>query len=142
MNQNQTITYQSDPEFNASDELYYRVADPSGDFDIGQLIIDVQNDTENQTIQVPSDKLVTTTRNQPINIELIATATIDRPVSFFIIDATINGTLGDITNVSNLTASVNYTPNNGFVGGDSFTYIAIDENGVVSNVRLHAIWVI
>ena len=134
LNQNQTITYQSDPEFNASDELYYRVADPSGDFDIGQLIIDVQNDTENQTIQVPSDKLVTTTRNQPINIELIATATIDRPVSFFIIDATINGTLGDITNVSNLTASVNYTPNNGFVGGDSFTYIAIDENGVVSNV--------
>ena len=45
LNQDQTITYQSDPEFNASDVLYYRVADPSGDFDIGQLIIDVQSDT-------------------------------------------------------------------------------------------------
>ena len=54
--------------------------------------------------------------------------------AFFIIDAPNNGTLGDITTVSNLSASVNYTPNNGFVGGDSFTYIAIDEKGVVSNV--------
>ena len=134
MNQDQTITYQSDPDFNNSDVLYYRVADPSGDFDIGQLIIDVQGNADNQIIQVPSDRLVTTTRNQPINIELVATATIDRPVAFFIIDTPDNGTLGDITTLSNLSASINYTPNNGFVGNDSFTYIAIDEKGVVSNI--------
>ena len=88
----------------------------------------------NQIIQVPSDRLVTTTRNQPIDIELVATATIDRPVAFFIINATSNGTLGDITNLSNLTSSISYTPNNGFVGEDSFTYASIDANGVVSNV--------
>ena len=134
LNQDQTITYQSDPDFNGSDVLYYRVADPSGDFDIGQLIIDVKGNAENQIIQVPSDRLVTTTRDQPIDVELIATATIDRSVSFFIIDVTSNGTLGDVTSLSNLSASVNYTPNNGFVGGDSFTYIAIDDKGVVSNI--------
>ena len=134
LNQDQTITYQSDPDFNNSDVLYYRVADPSGDFDIGQLIIDVKGNAENQIIQVPSDRLVTTTKNQPINIELVATATIDRPVVFFIIDATNNGTLGEITNLSNLTSSISYTPNNDFVGDDSFTYASIDANGVVSNV--------
>ena len=37
----------------------------------------------NQFIQIPSDRLVTTTRNQPVDIGLEATATIDRPVSFF-----------------------------------------------------------
>ncbi len=67
-------------------------------FDIGQLIIDVQGNAGKQIIQVPSDRLVTTTRNQPIDIELVATATIDRPVAFFIIDTPDNGTLGDITN--------------------------------------------
>ena len=46
LNQDQTITYQSDPNFNTSDVLYYRVADPSGDFDIGQLIIDVQGNAD------------------------------------------------------------------------------------------------
>ena len=99
LNQDQTITYQSDPDFNNSDVLYYRVADQSGDFDIGQLIIDVQGNAENQIIQVPSDRLVSTTRNQSIDIELVATATIDRPVAFFIIDTTSNGTLGDITSI-------------------------------------------
>ena len=51
-----------------------------------------------QIIQVPSDRLVTTTRDQPIDIELVATATIDRPVAFFIIDAPNNGTLGRYNN--------------------------------------------
>jgi hypothetical protein len=134
LNQDQTITYQSDPDFNGSDVLYYRVADQLGSFDIGQLIIDVQGDAVNQIIQVPSDRFVTTTRDQPIDVELVATATIDRPVTFFIIDAPDNGTLGDVTTLSDLSASVNYTPNNGFVGDDSFTYIVIDEKGVVSNI--------
>ena len=87
-----------------------------------------------QSIQVPSDKLVTTTRDRPIDIELVATATIDRPVAFFIIDAPDNGTLGEVTTLSNLSALVNYTPNNGFAGGHSFTYLAIDIRGIVSNV--------
>ena len=134
LNQDQTITYQSDPNFNGSDVLYYRVADPAGDFDIGQLIIDVQGDAVKQIIHVPSDRLVTTTRDQSIDIELVATATIDRPVSFFIVDVPANGTLDDITTLSNLSASVKYTPNNGFVGDDSFTYVAIDNKGVVSNI--------
>ena len=114
--------------------MYYRVADPVGDFDIGQLIIDVQGNADTQFIQVPSDRLVTTTRNQPVDIGLVATATIDRPVSFFIVDAPENGTLGDITTLSNLTASIKYTPNSNFQGNDSFTYIARDANGVISNV--------
>ena len=134
LNQDQTITYQSDPDFNGSDVLYYRVSDQFGKFDIGQLIVDVQGNAIKQIIQVPSDRLVTTTRDQSIDIELIATATIDRPTAFFIIDGSDNGTLGDITNVSNLTSSINYTPNTGFIGDDSFTYIAIDEKGVVSNI--------
>ena len=71
---------------------------------------------------------------ESIDIELVATATIDRPVAFFIIDTTNNGTLGDITNLSNLTSSISYTPNNDFVGDDSFTYTSIDANGVVSNI--------
>ena len=134
LNQDQTITYQSDPDFNGSDVLYYRVSDEFGKFDIGQLIIDVQGNAIKQIIQVPSDRLVTTTRDQPIDIELVATATIDRPTAFFIIDAPDNGTLGDITTLSNLTSSINYTPNTGFIGDDSFTYVAIDVKGIVSNV--------
>ena len=98
LNQDQTITYQSDPDFNGSDVLYYRVADQLGSFDIGQLIIDVQGDAVNQIIQVPSERLVTTTRDQTIDVELVATATIDRPLAFFIIDAPDNGTLGDSNN--------------------------------------------
>ena len=50
LNQDQTITYQSDPDFNGSDVLYYRVADQFGSFDIGQLIIDVQGNADNQII--------------------------------------------------------------------------------------------
>ena len=42
LNPDQTISYQSDQDFNASDVLYYRVADQFGKFDIGQLIIDVK----------------------------------------------------------------------------------------------------
>jgi large repetitive protein len=134
LNQDQTITYQSDPDFNGSDVLYYRVSDQFGKFDIGQLIVDVQGNAIKQIIQVPSDRLVTTTRDQSIDIELVATATIDRPTAFFIIDGSDNGTLGDITNVSNLSSSIKYTPNTGFIGDDSFTYVAIDNKGVVSNI--------
>jgi hypothetical protein len=134
LNQDQTITYQSSPNFNNSDVLYYRVADPTGDFDIGQLIIDVQGNADTQIVQIPTDRLVTTTRNQPVDIGLEATATIDRPVSFFIIDAPENGTLGDITTLSNLTASIRYTPNSNFQGNDYFTYVAQDANGITSNV--------
>ena len=45
LNPDQTITYQSDPDFNASDVLYYRVSDQFGKLDIGQLIIDVPRGT-------------------------------------------------------------------------------------------------
>ncbi|MGE0242598.1 MAG: Ig-like domain-containing protein [Nitrososphaeraceae archaeon] len=134
LNQDQTITYQSDPNFNNSDVLYYRVADPTGDYDIGQLIIDIQGNADPQMIQIPTDRLVTTTRNQPVDIGLEATATIDRPLSFLIVDAPDSGTLGDITTLSNLTASIRYTPNSNFQGNDSFTYVAQDANGVTSNI--------
>jgi Ca2+-binding RTX toxin-like protein len=134
LNQDQTITYQSDPDFNGSDILYYRVADQLGSFGIGQLIIDVRGDTVKQIIQVPSDRFVTTTINQPIDIKLVATTTIDRSLAFFISDAPDNGTLGNITTLSNLSALINYTPDTNFVGNDSFTYVAIDDKGVVSNI--------
>jgi len=73
-------------------------------------------------------KSVTTNINTPVDITLSGNDPDNDPITFSIVDQPTRGTLSAITSQN----TVRYTPNTGYVGADSFTYIARDSKGATS----------
>ena len=102
------------------------------------------SDTFNHRIQVFA-KLIITINNPPVALDKILQTNINTPVtvtleasdsdmgdfitSFNIISGPI---YGQISNFNSETGTLTYTPNNNFVGQDSFTFNATDSQGVES----------
>ena len=73
-------------------------------------------------------KSITTNINTPVDITLSGNDPDNDPITFSIVDQPTHGTLGAITSQN----TVRYTPSTGYVGPDSFTYIARDSKGATS----------
>jgi hypothetical protein len=85
------------------------------------------------------DAVVTTTVNTPVAIIIGAYDPYNVPFTFSIVDQPVNGAVTiEMANVDfgagSLSSPVfSYTPNTDFIGTDTFTYTATNNNGVVGN---------
>ncbi|KKT41943.1 MAG: VCBS repeat-containing protein [Candidatus Giovannonibacteria bacterium GW2011_GWA2_44_13b] len=103
------------------------VADNHGGTDFESITVHVN---EVNVAPVASDVSVATHMNTPKLITMV-TSDVDVPIELLamsLVSSPANGTLGSISG-----NDVTYTPADGFVGSDSFTYKATDEHGADSN---------
>ena len=123
INDNNTIKYTPDLNFNGVDTFTYTISDGNGG-------------TASATVTVT----VTPVNDDPVAIDDLATTAEDNPVNINVLsnDSDVDGDTLEVTAVSdpaNGTTSINpngtvlYTPDPDFNGEDSFTYTITDNNG-------------
>jgi Ca2+-binding RTX toxin-like protein len=124
-----SLVYQPNPNFNGNDSFLFKAVDQGGlesNIATVQITVNPVNDPP-----VAVDKMVETNSTTPVSITLEGTDIdqADTINSFTIISISTNGQLSDFnSNAGTLT----YTPNNNFVGQDSFTFKVTDSNGLES----------
>jgi hypothetical protein len=92
------------------------------------------NQPTNQAPVADNKSDVTATQDTPVRITLSGSDGNNDPIQFAIASFPSNGSLSGFDVSSNATNTIiTYTPNQGFVGKDSFTYTVTDSKGVVSN---------
>lgn len=90
----------------------------------------VNSDTNNNPPIALDDSSITTSMNQPVNIQLLATdKNANDDINAFIVTNPSNGKLD---NINQATGIVTYTPNPGFSGTDDFTF-KVNDGKVDSN---------
>ena len=127
------VTYIPNPDYNGPDSFEYTVCNTFGDCSTATVTIDVL------PIVDAIDDFVATTEDTPLDIDIIAndndlptTGTLTTMIpaeGTVVIDD--NGTPNDPSD-----DSVNYTPNTGFVGVDTFTYTICDTLGNCSTATV------
>ena len=111
------LTYTPNPGFNGSDSFTYIVNDGELDSSIATVTITV---TPINDAPVAIDQAVTTNEDVAVSIVLEGSDPDGDSISYVVESQPANGTLsGDVPNLT-------YTPNPGFNGSDSFTYIVND----------------
>jgi len=111
------LTYTPNQDFNGSDSFTFVANDGEADSNIATVSITVSpiNDAP-----VAQDQAVETPREVPVLIALVAVDVEFDPLTFILVDPPSNGEVIDGT------SEFTYTPDPGFVGSDSFTFIAND----------------
>ena len=121
--------------------------DPAGDASSGESAIDlraffaaIENDRVYMRIDVTNLEnngpgavagSATTLEDQPVTVNLSGTDNENDPLTFAIVSAPANGTLGAIVPTGPQTATVQYTPNADANGSDSFSF-TVDDGQVTS----------
>jgi hypothetical protein len=114
---NGSFVYLPSPNFSGIDRFTYSIADMDGDVDTAtvSIVITPINDTP-----VAENVFVTAEEKTPVLISLKAQDADNDPIVFAIKNMPANGTL------VGQGASWTYTPEDGFIGNDSFSYCAND----------------
>jgi Bacterial Ig domain/SdrD B-like domain/Domain of unknown function DUF11 len=121
VNPDGTITYTPNPGFTGTDRLTYEVCDAQGNCDTAVVLVNVSADNPQAR-----DDTATTPSGQPVTLSPLGN------------DTDPNGgplTISSITQPANGTVTlapdgrVTYTPNPGFSGTDTLTYIVCDAQG-------------
>jgi gliding motility-associated-like protein len=116
-----TVTYMPDPDYIGLDTFCYVIIDPTGLTDTACVFITITEATQNQEV-IAVDDADTTDVGIPVTIPVLGNDTYN-------IDGATELEITIIDNPSNGTATVNpdstitYTPNAGFIGTDTFTYV-------------------
>ncbi len=128
---NGAVTYESNPGFYGTDTFTYVVFDVDGNISNPATI------TIHVYPQAPTANNLTvhTTENTPVVIPILGADTVPTgatliPKTIDILIPTSNGT----TSINYSNGNVTYTPNNGFIGTDVFTYQVEDSQSSESNV--------
>ena len=123
INEDGTLTYTPDADYNGSDEISYTISDPDGNTD--SALVDVTVNPVNDD-PVANDDAVTTEQNDPITFDPTEN------------DTDVDGddlTVSEIGDPENGTVTINedgtvtYTPNEDFYGEDTISYTVDDGNG-------------
>ena len=120
------VTYTPDPDYNGPDSFDYTVCNTFGDCSTATVNIDVL------PIVDAFDDTTTTTMDTPVDIDILAN---DNDLPSIGTLTTTNPTNGTVVINDNGTPndpsddSVTYTPNNSYIGNDSFTYTICDDLG-------------
>ena len=85
---------------------------------------------------VANDATASTNEDQSVTITLSGSDVDGDPLTFSIVSGPSNGSLGAIVPVNSTSATVVYTPNANYNGGDSFVYQANDGNGGTDNATV------
>lgn len=128
LNPDGSFTYTPNPGFTGIDGFVYEVTDEAGNTDRGQVTINVQGQLR------ANDDEYATAVNTELTIPAPGVLSNDTRINQ---NDTFTPTLvSDVTNgvlVLNDDGSFTYTPENDFVGTDTFTYRLTDNNGNVSD---------
>lgn len=127
----QQVIYTPDEGYFGEDTFTYIVVDADGDSSSATVTVQV-NDVDHQPVAV-DDPNIQTDENQPVVIDVLAndTGLEDGGISVF----ATNGNNGTVS-VDPVTQQVTYTPDAGFFGEDSFTYIVTDADGDSSSATV------
>lgn len=122
----QTIVYTPNSNFTGTDTFSYVVSDGQGGTTVGSVMITVKGPS-GSTNQAPTaaDDSAATAQDTPVTIDILAN---DADADGDALNITIDGPPVNGTAVVN-NGKVVYTPNAGFAGVDSFTYIVSDGKG-------------
>ena len=123
INDDGTLTYTPDADYNGSDEISYTISDPDGNTD--SALVDVTVNPVNDD-PVANDDTVGTEQNDPITFDPTDNDTdVDG-------DDLVVSEIGDPENGTvtiNEDGTVTYTPNEDFFGEDTISYTVDDGNG-------------
>jgi len=123
INEDGTLTYTPDADYNGSDEISYTISDPDGNTD--SALVDVTVNPVNDD-PVANDDTVGTEQNDPITFDPTDNDTdVDG-------DDLVVSEIGDPENGTvtiNEDGTVTYTPNEDFFGEDTISYTVDDGNG-------------
>ena len=126
LNDNATITYTPNENFNGTDTFIYSVEDSSGAIRTATVTVNVDSINDNPTATITTT--ATTDEDNSVIIDILNGAT-DVDGDELIIESVTNGEHG-ITEVGNGEIIV-YTPNENFNGTDTITYTISDGRGGV-----------
>ncbi len=130
------IVYTPNTGFVGNDTLQYQITD--GELtDVAWVIIYIEGTTTNDNPPVAVDDYVSTPMNTPVNIAVLAND-YDLDGDVLTVTAIILPPQNGTANI-NLDGTVTYTPNTGFAGVDTFSYIITD--GELTDVALVIIFV-
>ncbi|MFC4777355.1 Ig-like domain-containing protein [Paenibacillus sp. GCM10023252] len=115
-NSDGTFTYTPATGFVGNDSFTFQVTDPFGLNDSGTVIITVYD-----LPPIAQDYTITTPENFAVSGQVVATDPNGDPLVYAINSPPANGIA-----IVNTDGTFTYTPNNGFVGVDSFTYLVTD----------------
>ena len=128
---NGKFLYQPDINFSGTDSVEITVRDGSGGISHQTVNIEVLSDpAANQAPQTLASQLGATVEGTPVDIKIEAFDPDGDELTFFASESAN----GDVTVGSG--GVVTYTPDAGFVGGDSFEVTVSDTSGAVSNVTV------
>ncbi len=124
-----TVTYTPTTNFNGVDNFTYTVGDGNGGETVANVSITVNavNDAP-----VASDDATGTDEDVAVNINVLDNDS-DIDGHLLAVQSVTQGNDGAVTTDG---TTVTYTPNSGFVGNDSFTYIVTDGNGGTDNATV------
>ena len=131
LNSDGSFSYTPNANFNGNDSFSYRAYDGTSNSNVANVNITV-NPVNNTP--VANNNSFSTNQNTPVIITLGSTDIDSASLTFSIVGSPSNGTLGPVSAAtctpsgsgSSCTATVAYSPANGFSGGDSFTFRAND----------------
>ncbi|HCT30888.1 MAG TPA: hypothetical protein DIW31_09175, partial [Bacteroidales bacterium] len=125
INPDNTITYIPSTGYVGNDSFTYQVCDADGDCSTATVSITV-NATITDHVPVAVDDNTTTQENNAVVISVLANDT-GLEDGGLVVTVTNQPTHGTI--VINLDNTITYTPSNGYVGNDNFTYQVCDADG-------------
>ena len=122
-NSDGSFTYEPAPNFNGQDSFSYRANDGFVDSDPPATVTITVNPVNDSP--VAADDEASTFSHLALTIDVLANDT-DLDGDTLQVDSVTDGENGTVTNNG---INVTYTPNSGFAGPDSFTYVVSDGNG-------------
>ena len=129
-NGNGTFDYSPAAGFSGTETFTYTIVDGNGGSDTASITIVVSERNENPVAVDDNDVTVT---DVAVTTNVIANDTdSDGTIDASSVQIVGQPSSGLVTNHSN--GTITYTPNQGFVGSDSYTYTVRDDDGSLSNV--------
>lgn len=118
LNADGTYTYTPNPLFYGTDTFTFKANDGQADSNVATVTITVNHVNHPP---VAYDGANSTVQETPVDGTLVATDADNDPLTFSVKDQPANGTV-----IVNPDGTYTYTPNPGFTGTDSFTFVAND----------------
>lgn len=123
------ISYSTpNPDFTGTDIFNYTVQDTEGLTATATVTVTINPTGTGNTPPVANTQTVGMVKNDSKTITLTGSDTDGDPLTFSIVAGPSNGTLGAVTPTGDTSATVQYTPNVDYTGGDSFTFQVDDGN--------------